>query len=233
MENLKDRFWSLAACDQASGDLLRESKRIPTKVAELEAKAEAARDVADASKARVDQADAHRRAKEVELQDTEAQREKFQGQAPMVKTNQEYTALLHEVEVATQKISAIEEEILVAMDESDRRLAEYKIVEKEQGEIEAGLRREIDEYGKRLVEVERDLKVQEERRITEVGLLPDAAKLHYTRIHKRHGTATAWVVNGNCGRCHNQIPPEWINQVIRGEMKACGSCQRILVIPEE
>ncbi len=91
-----------------------------------------------------------RREKEAELQDCEAQRDRFRTQTAQVKTNTEYTALLHEIEGASSRISQLEEDVLVAMDEVDERRQVLADVETEQKQVERETEARVGELRKRL-----------------------------------------------------------------------------------
>ena len=71
---------------------------IPALKAELDGRLAAERSTLDGIKAGLDGSQKARRQKEGELADLEAKRSKYKGQLMDVKTNKEYTAMLHEIE---------------------------------------------------------------------------------------------------------------------------------------
>ena len=104
-------------------------------------------------------ADAERRRRdlEAELQDREAQREKFQSQTALVKTNEEYSALLREIDQTSERIGQIEEEILETMDRTEQLQVEVAAtVERETAGLRQ-LQKELDERRARLEQVETEL----------------------------------------------------------------------------
>jgi predicted nucleic acid-binding Zn-ribbon protein len=58
---------------------------------------------------------------EKDIEALAAEERKFQGQLPLVKKNEEYTALLHEIAGAKKKRSDRETDLLVMMDEEEKR----------------------------------------------------------------------------------------------------------------
>ncbi|MBW2280606.1 MAG: hypothetical protein JRG76_00030 [Deltaproteobacteria bacterium] len=223
----------LHACEYSLDQLARRREELPGKVAGLEARAQGARDLIAQGREELEAGEKLRRDKEAELQDCEAQRSKFQGQTAQVKTNTEYTALLHEIDHAGERISSIEEEILVAMERIDDLSAALEIGEREQGK-EA---KDLDGQAKQLAEELKQVQVDAETRSAELGGLVEGldaqTRLLFERVRKARGTGTTKVVGRVCASCHRDVPFEDINRVIGGEILPCQSCRRLLVIDPE
>src|SRR5262245_63706997 len=100
MSDLMDGLQALARCEQAIEELRRAEVQLPRSLQQAEAGAQAARDRVAAERKALEDAEKRRRSTESELQDAESKRTKFQAQTSMVKTNAEYTALLHEIDGA-------------------------------------------------------------------------------------------------------------------------------------
>ncbi len=73
----------------------------------------------DAARAELEQSQRTRRQKEGELQALEARRDKYKGQLREVKTNKEYSAMLHEIEGVEREIRAVEDAILVELERAE------------------------------------------------------------------------------------------------------------------
>ncbi len=131
MESAKENLFALGDCEEIITALEYELKRLPDEIAAAEGRAQEARDAVVAARQRVEDAEKERRANEAQLQECEARREKFQGQTALVKTNEEYTALLREIDGTTQRISQIEEAILLGMEAIDEASSRLESVEKE------------------------------------------------------------------------------------------------------
>src|SRR5262249_56132323 len=78
----------------------------PKEKAALEAKLAGERQRLDGAKAALEQSQKARRQHETALQDLEGKRSKYKGQLMDVKTNKEYTAMLHEIEGVDRAIPA-------------------------------------------------------------------------------------------------------------------------------
>src|SRR5262245_631455 len=104
MEAAKPSLTLLAEVEAALLLLERERARIPQAIGEAEATAASAEADATAAREQLESADKQRRAHEASALDLTAKRDKLHGQSAVVKTNKEYTTLLHEIEAHNQKI---------------------------------------------------------------------------------------------------------------------------------
>ena len=196
-----------------------------------------ARHRADVAKTRDELAELQKQRRKLEgdLQAVEARIAKYQGQLMEVKTNKEYTAMLHEIEAVKEERGSIETRILQAMDAADT--LEGAIRQKEaalSGEQQrvsdglAMLKREEQEASERKASLESD-----QARL-EAEIPPDLVS-EFVRISRaRDGLAVSRVVDGLCQGCSVRIQPRVIQQVRRNEgMLRCDSCRRFLYYIEE
>lgn len=229
MNASRDSLFELGACEEAIAELQQAKARLPEEITDREAKAQAARDAVEAAREQLADFEKKQRTRETELQDSEAQRSKFQGQTALVKTNVEYTALLREIDGMTERISELEEGILLGMEAIDEARGRLESVEKDQELIE---RAHIDEAGrlrKKLSWVEQSLADrlgEREQRLRRLG--PEVERM-YQKVAHAHGTGVAIIRDDSCAGCHRSIPPQTINLVMSGELHPCSNCQRILV----
>jgi predicted nucleic acid-binding Zn-ribbon protein len=233
MTDQKEALWLLGAFDAEIEELTRRLAELPRSIAEVEEKARAAREVIDQERKILDESERVRRAKEGDLQDCEARREKFQAQSALVKTNTEYSALMSEIDTTTARISAIEEEILVAMETADQAMIRLKDVEQEQTRTEQECMQRAEQLLKEMGEVKQTIEQKQKERDALLTVMGPEVKTRYERVRELRGTGTARVRDQSCVACHRQVPPETINRVLAGELHTCGSCQRILVATEE
>jgi len=99
---------------------------VPKRKAELEAELAADRAHLDAARKALDESQKARKRHEGSLQDLEGKRSKYKGQLMDVKTNKEYTAMLHEIEAVERDIRGIEDQILVEMEKAESLTGEVK-----------------------------------------------------------------------------------------------------------
>jgi predicted nucleic acid-binding Zn-ribbon protein len=219
----------LASCEEELAGLRQDCVRLPRAIEGLEADAAAARARIDEVRLALEAVERRRRAKEAEIADGEARRGKLLGQSALVKTNAEYSALLREIDEASARISAAEEEVLLAMEEGDALRAQQERVQREQTALQLDLGRRVAEQRALLEKaLERRVFVEHERdRI--VPQLGAEVERSYRRIASRGGTPVAKLVASSCSACHRSVPPETQNRIRKGEIRNCENCLAILV----
>jgi predicted nucleic acid-binding Zn-ribbon protein len=232
MSVAKDSLFELGACEEAIAELQQAKARLPEEIADREVKAQAARDAVEAAREQLADFEKKQRARETELQDCEAQRSKFQGQTALVKTNEEYTALLREIDGMSERVSALEEGILLGMEAIDEARGRLESVEKDQELIERGHIDDADRLRKELSRVEESLADRLGERGERLRLLGPEVERLFQKVARAHGTGVAIIRDDRCSGCHRAIPPQTVNLVMSGELRPCSNCQRILVPAE-
>src|SRR3990172_9084700 len=140
-----------------------------------------------------------RRKLEGELQDLEGKRSRYKGQLMEVKTNKEYTAMLHEIESVEREIRTREDQILEEMEKSEALTAEVK---REEGA----------------------LKIAEERTRAQLKALE-----LFQRVAKFRGSAVAEAADGMCVACHLKLRLQMFSDIRHNEeVTQCPACNRIL-----
>jgi len=233
MGDLREVLQVLGRCERRVEELGRDQEQMPRQIADAEAKIQSARERVAAQKAALASAEQDKRAREGALQTAESQRTKFQAQTTQVKTNAEYHTLLHEIEVAGQRISEIETEILTAMEAVDEASAAVKRVVREQADVEKVLVADVERLRARLVEVQSEAATCEQQRQDLSAKLPPDVRGRYEKIFKARGTGTALIAVRSCASCHRDVPYESINRAIAGEPQPCMNCGRLIVPPED
>jgi predicted nucleic acid-binding Zn-ribbon protein len=147
-----------------------------------------------------------------------------------VKTNREYQAIQHEIEIAQNEVKALEEKILERMIEADDLTAVHKRADAalaaEQKAVETDRRKMLEENG--------DLKAALERisaeRLTLVAAIDKKLLAIFELVaRKRNGIAVAEARDGICTICHVRLRPQVFNTVLRNDqIIQCDTCNRIL-----
>src|SRR5918999_1168574 len=99
---------------------------IPRRRSELQASLAAERGKLEAPRVSLDGSQKNPRRFEGELQDLESKRSKYKGQLMEVKTNKEYTAVLHEIEGVEREIRGREDQVLAEMERAEALTGEIK-----------------------------------------------------------------------------------------------------------
>ena len=222
----------LIALEQTDKEILRlqeEVAALPRRVAEIESKLAALTAQVESGKEAIKNQEANKRKLEAEIKDHQGKISKFRSQALEVKNNEQYRALMHEIEFAEQAIRGSEDQILEAMLRTEslegaHQASEIEIkaqrmaVEKEK--IQARERTAVDE--KLLAELAG--RAQSLRPGIEGSVLA-----HYDRLMRQRKSATAEARAESCVACHVVLRPQKYNEIRTNEqIITCDSCGRIL-----
>ncbi len=233
MWNGLEELIELQRLDQAMARLEAEAQRIPQQIAALEADQARARRAWDEAKAAAAAVTKERRERERELEEEAGNQRKKQGRLFEIKTNQEYAAVLKEIEQLKEKISGLETRILELMDEQEGAAARGAQAEAASRAAEATFQRERQARERDLAALQAQLAgLQKDRKRTAAKVDRDLYQI-YARIMKiRAGTAVVPVRNGSCSGCFVALPPQTNNEVRRNERRiTCPHCERILYNP--
>jgi predicted nucleic acid-binding Zn-ribbon protein len=219
----------LASCEAELAELRQECQRLPASIAELEAGVAAARARIDDVRLALEAVEKRRRSKEAEIADREVRRTKLLSQSALVKTNTEYTTLLREIDEAAAQISAAEEDVLIAMEETDALRLEQQKVQREHSAVQLDLQRRIEEQRAQLDKARERAAAVERERDRIIPALGAEVERVYRRVAARGGMPVARLVAASCSACHRAVPPEMQNRVQKGEIRTCSNCLAILV----
>jgi predicted nucleic acid-binding Zn-ribbon protein len=225
-----NRLIRLQQLETATDEARRKMAEHPARIQALDARLLSARDTVAGIKARLAAAAEKRRAEEKDVASVQTRLAKYKDQLLEVKTNREYTAMLHEIETAQNDIRAREDRILEIMMESDELNAAVK---KSEGELKTA-EKEIAAERARLdaevsaLQTEID-KTTAEREKVVAGIDRHVLSIFETTAKGRKGVAVAEAKDGLCTICHVRLRPQVFNEVRKNEsIIQCDSCRRIL-----
>ena len=220
----------LQQVDSRMAVLRAEVAALPRQVQQIEAKLAGSKARIEALQAAMKADESTRRKMESDIQDQQQKISKYRDQSLNVKTNQEYKALLSEIEQAEAEIRKFEDKILEIMVVADTRKEELKQAE---GTLKAGTAENEKEKEHARRQTAEDEKALTELNAQRQGLranLDDDTLRHYDRVFKLRGSALSAVhENQMCSVCRVMLRPQVFQDVMRGEETMyCDSCQRIL-----
>ena len=221
---------ALQALDTAADAARKKINEVPAAERALDAAIASAQAAVDDAKAQVSANGAARRVLGTEVATIDARMAKFEDHKAAVKTNQEFTALNHEIEVAQTSKSALEDQIITLMDEADTLNAALKAAEAalaDQKKSADASRKEL--HADRTKQEAEIARLTAERKAASAPI-PAPMLTKYDQIAKnRKGIAVAAMVAGHCTQCHVRLRPHVEQQVRRNDsIVTCDSCQRIL-----
>jgi len=171
-----------------------------------------------------------RRMLEGQVDTTKAKLSKFKDQLMTVKTNKEYTAMLHEIQMAEDQIRGEEDKILEIMEEMETKENHIKDAEKELNKKSTELQEAIKKTKESVPQLESELIILKEEKVLKESQVGMELLGRYRRIAEaRKGIALAEAKDELCSACHVRIRPQMYADLIRTEtIQACDSCSRIL-----
>jgi len=219
----------LQKADREIHRLKDEIAALPKRVAAIEAKLAGTKAGLEKAKAAIKADEANRRKYEQNIKDLQQKISKYRDQSLDVKTNDQYKALLHEIQFAEQDVRVNEDKILELMVNAESRDKEVKAAEAELKEETAEIEKEKIEARQRTAEDEKQLGDWNAKRDqARAGVNPDTLR-QYDRVFKYRGTGLAEVRDHKCMGCQVMLRPQTYNEVRSGtELVTCESCQRIL-----
>ncbi len=172
---------------------------------------------------------ADRRQLEGEIQVIEERVSKYRSQLSEVKTNDQYKALLHEIDFHSERIHKMEDEILVSMEKEESLRAESLRLEQQFLKESAQVDQEEQVAREDVEETKINLARREEECRALIALIAPEVYETYRKIAGlRKGVALARATE-NCQGCHVRIRPSVLGRVMGGQQIVnCDSCDRFL-----
>jgi predicted nucleic acid-binding Zn-ribbon protein len=203
---------------------------IPRLVQDVDKRIQATTKLVADAKDKMVQNQKKRRELENDVKDLKTQIGKYKRQLNEVKTNKEYTSLLHEIEEAQHKVDSLEEAIIAEMLAADDVEEEIQAALRKQSTEEDSLNKEKSVLDQKMKETEaRFAALAKEREALLPRIPPEQLRLYEAIAQKKGGTALSPVTGDFCAMCHMRVRPQMLNE-IRDKTKVilCEACGRIL-----
>ena len=237
---MQDTLESLLFLQKLDNDLLameHKQKEIPARISAWDKEYEEEIRRLKELKEELQQTNLNQKTMEKELQEGIEQLKKKEARKLDVKTNEEYRALLKEIEFANQANSEMEDKILMLIDEGER--LEQAVKEKEKGIKEKEQQRDQAKSQLQRESVDLDkgqARTEKERQRLSSEISEDTVHRYEKIRSMKSGLAVVVVKDNVCPGCNMHIPPQTVNEVLQtGEIRHCPHCQRILycVLPDD
>jgi len=222
----------LVRLQRAESDLRRveaELAEAPKQRAALEARLAEEKARLDGAREAIAASQKARRQLEGDLQDLEAKRSRYKGQLMEVKTNKEYTAMLHEIEAVEREVRAREDQILAEMEKAESLGVEVKREEAAFDAIEAQNRSEGRVLEERAASLRNEAGRLAADRDAVAATVPSELRELFQRVARLRGIAVAEAKDAMCLLCHVKLRPQMYLDLKRNEqIVQCPACSRIL-----
>lgn len=173
--------------------------------------------------------------KELEFASKEEGMHKAQGQLYQLKTNKEYQSKLSEINSKKADVSVLEETVLKLIENLEKAEAELKELKDSLAGEEKKIMEEDAAIIEQLSRIKGEIDVLEGKKsILARDIDKSIFKVYEKLIVSRLGLAIAPLQNESCGACYMKASHQKINEIkMYKDLVFCGSCLRILYIPED
>lgn len=173
--------------------------------------------------------------KKGEVQEAQANLERYNNQLNEVRNNREYDSLSKQIDYERLEVELCNKKIKEATDQVAYRTNDLEIVKTEREERQKDLDEKKSELEDILAETrEEETMLKERAKDLEVKIEPRLLS-SFKRIRKsaRNGLGIVYVQRDACGGCFNKIPPQrQLDIKMHKKIIVCEYCGRILVDPE-
>jgi predicted nucleic acid-binding Zn-ribbon protein len=234
MEERLSLLIQLQEIDTKIRSLAERKNQLPEILASLERRRAASKEELDKTKEALQTAQKSRRDRDKDLEVGVQKVEKLKARTSEIKTNKEYQALLKEIEAAEQENKAIEDEILVLMEQIDVAAASITAAEKKAHDDEETIVAEQKEHEAAFVKLEEELKESERQRQETAARIDPMVLAQYQKLlASKAGIAIAEARGESCSGCYMSIPPQvFVNVKKNSSIITCPHCGRILYYKE-
>ncbi len=206
-----------------------ELAQLPRARQELDSRLTGERARLDAARASYEASAKARKTRESAVQDLEGKRSKYKGQLMEVKTNKEYTAMLHEIETVEREIRALEDQILEEMEKMETLGQDVRHEEAAFKVIEGEARKERLALDARQAGLQNLVQRAREERAAAAAVVPEETLARYERIARLRGSGVAEARDGICVACRVKLRVQvWVDVRHNEGLIECDSCSRIL-----
>jgi uncharacterized protein len=154
---------------------------------------------------------------------------KYKGQLMEVKTNKEYTAVLHEIEGVERDIRARDDLTFAEMEKEESLAQEVKREEVAFKAVAADAARDKAGLDARAEALAAEASRKQAERDAVAASIPQDTLDLYGRVAKQRGSGAAEARDGMCQACHVRMRLQiWVEIKKNEQILQCESCSRIL-----
>src|SRR5208282_4840492 len=208
-----DKLLELQAADKEIRRLQDEVAALPKRTAAIEQKLAGTKAHLEKVRVAAKGDEANRKKFEANIKDLQGKISKYRDQSLDVKTNDQYKALLHEIQFAEQEIRLNEDRILEVMVNVDAREKDVKAAEAELKAETAEIETEKEDARKVTAEDQTKLAEWNAKRDALRHEISEDTLRQYERVAKFRGSGLAEVREQKCMGCQVMLRPQTYNEV--------------------
>ena len=189
----------------------------------------------EAAKLKAKEIETRRKELELEVGSYNEKIGKYANQQLQTKKNEEYQALTNEINTCKGKISDLETDQLMLMDEAEAAAAEVKRAQAEADDVKRMVEAQVADLDARKKNIEERLAEVEAERDRLAEAVDSRVMASYERVQKLRGeNVVVGVAHSACGGCHMKLTAQ-VLVTCKGdkELAACPHCSRMLYFTRE
>jgi len=210
---------------------------IPNEKAKLSMALEDGRGALKAAKETLQKAEQQIKAVEGSIAQVNEEIRKLQTQSMMVKKNDEYQAMMRQIEDCKRRISDFETEEIGLFDKVEESKGGLKAAEKAFSERERSVKSDISEFDQLDADIKKEIEDLSASRKSHESRIESAHLQKYNRLLARgKGEPLAIVKEGGyCANCQLKLTPQTLNEAKGGNLTHCDNCSCIVYmdVPEQ
>ena len=225
---------ALQDVEQKIAGLQKQISEIPVKIQSLQDELRRLKQTHEQRVAHSQELAKKRRTYEGEVDMLRSKLSKLKDQLMTVKTNKEYTAMLHEIQGAETQIRSEEDKILEFMEEGEQLDKELKSANKDLDHRYAEIQNSVRVLEQSVPELESEVaRLQQQRQAMEGGVAAELLARYRRIADARKGMGLAEAKDELCTACHVRIRPQVYADLRQTDnVHVCDSCSRILYLRE-
>ncbi|MCK4250532.1 hypothetical protein KAX97_03755 [candidate division WOR-3 bacterium] len=236
MEHVLDILIKIQNLDHEIKDTKIQIDKIPNKIATLEKETESTKLALEEKQNRMQDIRKTYKIKEGDIAENDSKRSKLNSQTFAVKTNEEYRALINEIDYLKKANKKVEDEMINLLEEEEKL---KNTIGKTEAESKEFVNKKADEISELKRNREELIKKLEQMKISfdeYFNKLPDDVTELYNKIKKVRGNVVCLIDNETCTGCYANLTLQFFNELKKKEeILLCDNCGRILIyaVPNE
>lgn len=224
--------------DNRIANLKKQVDSVPAEKARVEQEMDTADSIMAGAKATMQDVEKAIKTVEMEIGTLQQRKADLLGKSHQIKKNDEYKAMLHEVELFEKKIEALEDKQLENWEALEAAKSKRGDAQKEADAARARMQTHIEDLETRARNCQQQVeKVQKERDALAAEIDPEMLRLYERLLSKatagEHFQPPLVPLDGEmCGSCRLQVVPQVRHKVMKNDMVTCENCGAILYNPD-
>jgi len=230
MEEILDLLIEIQLADNELKDTESAIQRIPSKIEVLENEIQEVKNSLNERQQRVQEIRKDYKMKEGDIAENESKITKLSTQTFAVKTNEEYRAIINEIEFLKAENKKIEDTMIGLLEEDETLKKSLSKAESETEEYVAIRKDKLVALHGEQESLTKTLDTIRAKFDAKFARLPDETKDLYHKIKMVRGNAVSLISNQICTGCSSILTPQVVNELKkRNEILTCDNCGRILI----